>query len=175
MKEARKQEKMSFFDDVGHVFAHWATLGIDISQESLEFAGNEQTHGSRTQPNKSFHQSNECCEIPVNDIDSKNSFDSDSYQMMVARIKNLILVVSLKVIVRRTKKHHDLHFNALDTYSSILCLLEEPLLLKTTKHKLDVALDLLKSYTGYVLAKWSGFIIESSRNIFPFIDEVLPI
>lgn len=50
--------------------------------------------------------------------------------------------------------------------------LKEQMLL-TKKNVLDVAIDFLQPYTGFLAGKFSGLTIESMSNIFPFTKEVV--
>lgn len=104
-------------------------------------------------PNRGFHHANEWSERIGRDVDSKNSFDFESYKMMVARNRNLILVLSPNVIVRRSKHHHEKHSNDLEMDSSMHMSLEELLLFTTKINVLDVVLRFWKSYIGYVSEK----------------------
>lgn len=89
--------------------------------------------------NKNFHQGNKWSELAGRDLDNKNSFDFDQSNLMAARNKNLILVLSNNDIVRSTKTHPEAHFLELETSLNNRSLLEEPLLLTTTINILDVA------------------------------------
>lgn len=86
---------------------------------------------------------------------------------MAGRSKSLVLVLIHNGIVRRTKKHHETHFNELELSLSKHSSLEETLLLKTTTNILDTALNFLKSFNGSLPEKWAGFTTESLANIFP--------
>lgn len=57
---------------------------------------------------------------------------------MNARKKYHISVLRNNIIIRRTNNHHDTNFNEVVTILSMQCSLEEPLLLTTTIHVLDV-------------------------------------
>lgn len=70
------------------------------------------------------------------------------------------MVVRNYVIVRRTDIHRETHFNDLENGLSKRSLRQQLLSLITAINILDVALNVLKSYTGFVPEKCSGFTIE---------------
>lgn len=99
------------------------------------------------------------------DKGSENSFKVDSYKVMPAKNKRLIMVVNRNVVVRRTKNNFEIRGNELKA-SYIMCSSLEELSVLSTKTKiLDVALNFSMSYTRYAPERGSGFTIESSPSI----------
>lgn len=108
----------------------------------------------------------------VSDMDGENYFYFDSFKMMALRNKNLIPFLSHEVRERRTKSHHEMHFNEIETRLSMPSSPKEPLLFTTTVNILDVALNSLTYYTGFVAGQCSGFSVDSLPNTFSVFKNV---
>lgn len=140
-KETRDGSNFSSFDDVRYISVYWATLLIGITQGSFKLAWNDETKGSGSLNNWTFHHGNNLSERTWNDFYIENSFESDSYKMMDARNKNHMLAETHNVILRETKNYHNRLFNELEVSLGMCRSLGKPLLPRTTTNILDAALN----------------------------------